>query len=152
MYGLNINFKDESGSLTLNTSQIYIKDNKLCIGINLRIPVNTSIDTVISRFNDFFGKDNVYVINRLEPLYIDKENELVKKLTCIFNETVGTNFEPLAIGGATYARAFENCISFGMNFPKDKDMCHQANEFVDIDKLLLSTNIYAKAIYYFLNY
>lgn len=147
MYGLNINFKDESGSLTLNTSQVFIKDNKLNIGINLRIPINTSIDNVISRFSEFFGKENLSVINRIEPLYIDKENALVKKLTLIFNETCNTNFEPLAIGGATYARAFENCISFGMNFPGDTDMCHKKDEFVDIDKLLLSTNIYAKAIY-----
>ena len=151
MCGLNINFKDESGSLTLNTSQIYIKDNKLCIGINLRIPVNTPINNIISRFREIFGKDKVSVINRLEPLHIDKENTLVKKLSFIFNETCGTNFEPLAIGGATYARAFENCVSFGMNYPKDKDMCHKNDEFVDIDKLLLSTNIYAKAIYELLN-
>ena len=34
-----------------------------------------------------------------------------------------------------------------MNFPGNKDMCHQADEFVEIDKLILSTNIYAKAIY-----
>ncbi len=26
-------------------------------------------------------------------------------------------------------------------------MCHQIDEFVDIDKLLLSTNIYAKALW-----
>ena len=68
-------------------------------------------------------------------------------LCSVFNETCGSNFEPIAIGGATYARAFPNCISFGMNFPKDKDMCHQADEFIEINKLLLTTNIYAKAIY-----
>ena len=53
----------------------------------------------------------------------------------------------MAIGGATYARAFNNCISFGANFPGDIDMCHQSNEFVDIDKLMLTCKIYAQAIY-----
>ena len=66
---------------------------------------------------------------------------------CVFNETCNTNFEPVAIGGATYARAFPNFVCFGMNFPKDKDMCHQVDEFIEINKLLLATNIYAKAIY-----
>lgn len=47
----------------------------------------------------------------------------------------------------TYARAFNNCISFGANFPGDIDMCHQSNEFVDIDKLMLTCKIYAQAIY-----
>ena len=54
---------------------------------------------------------------------------------------------PITIGGGTYARAFKNMVSFGMNFPGDKDMCHQVDEFVDIDKLILSTKIYATAIY-----
>ncbi len=31
--------------------------------------------------------------------------------------------------------------------PGDKDMCHQVDEFVDINKLILSSKIYAEAIY-----
>ena len=58
-----------------------------------------------------------------------------------------SNLEPIAIGGATFARAFENCVSFGANFPGDTDMCHQSNESIDIDKLVLSCKIYAEAIY-----
>ena len=79
------------------------------------------------------------------------KNFLVKTLTKIFNEELKTNYEPLAIGGGTYARAFENCISYGMTMPGDIDMCHQVNEYIEIDKLLIATNIYAKAIYELLN-
>ena len=42
---------------------------------------------------------------------------------------------------------FKNCISFGPNFPNQKDMCHQTNEFISIENLMLSCKIYAKAIY-----
>lgn len=134
------------GNLTLNTSQFYLKDNKICISINLRVPVHTKPEYVIDIFKKNF-KSNITVLRVQEALYVEKENELVQKLCSIFNETCRTNFEPIAIGGATYARAFPNFISFGMNFPKDKDMCHQVDEFIDIDKLMLATNIYAKAIY-----
>lgn len=79
-------------------------------------------------------------------LYIPKENKLVQTLCNVYNKETNSNLEPIAIGGATYARAFDNCISFGANFPGDKDMCHQTDEFIDIDKLLLSCKIYAKAI------
>lgn len=144
---MKINIKDESGILTLNTSQLYIKDNKINIGINLRIPVHTSIDEIITIFYKYFGNFNIDIISKIEPLYIDKNNFLVTTLCDVFNEQCNSNFEPIAIGGATYARAFNNCISFGMNFPCDEDMCHKSDEFVNIDKLLLSTNIYAKAIY-----
>lgn len=144
---MKINIEDESGNLTLNTSKFYIENNKLNIGINLRIPIHTPINNIIDTFNKYFSDFDINVLSTMEPLYIDKNNELVKSLCNIFNETCNTNFEPIAIGGATYARAFNNFVSFGMVFPGDKDMCHQVDEYVEIDKLLLSTNIYAKAIY-----
>ena len=123
-----------------------MKDNKIFIGINLRIPVHTKPEQIVETFKKKF-KCNVDVSKILPALYINKEDSFVQMLCSIFNETCQSNFEPIAIGGATYARAFPHCISFGMNFPGDKDMCHQADEFVDINKLLLSSNIYAKAIY-----
>ena len=57
------------------------------------------------------------------------------------------NVNPIAIGGATYARAFDNCISFGANMPGHEDMCHKVDEYIEIDSLILSSKIYANAIY-----
>ena len=34
-----------------------------------------------------------------------------------------------------------------MTMPEDEDMCHQVNEYVKIDNLLLATKIYAKTLY-----
>ncbi len=144
---MNISKTDESGHLTLNTSQIYMENNKICIGMNLRIPIHTTIDEVISIFYKYFSDFNIDVLSRTEPLFIDKNDKLVSTLCNIFNETCNTNYAPIAIGGATYARAFNNCVSFGMNFPGSEDMCHKVDEFVEIDKLILATDIYAKAIY-----
>lgn len=143
---LNLNITDESGALTLNTSRLYIEDSKVYIGINLRVPVSKTPDEIIEVFEKSFP--NQVTLGRIQPsLFIDKKSELVQKLCKIFNEACGTDFEPIAIGGATYARAFDNFVCFGMNFPGDKDMCHQADEFIDIDKLMLATNIYANTIY-----
>lgn len=143
---LGLNIKDESGHLTLNTSQLFIKDNKIHIGINLRVPVLTEPEAIVDSFKGKF-KCEITTLKIQPALYIEKENKLIQKLTSIFNETCNSNFEPIAIGGATYARAFPNFVCYGMNFPNDKDMCHQVDEFIEINKLLLSTNIYAKAIY-----
>lgn len=143
---LGLDIEDESGSLTLNPSQFYLSNHSMCIGINLRVPVHTKPEDVIQAFEKAFIHQ--VTVLRIQPaLYIEKEDPLVQKLCSIFNDTCQTNFEPVAIGGATYARAFPHCISFGMNFPNDKDMCHQVDEFVDIDKLMFATNIYAKAIF-----
>ena len=82
-----------------------------------------------------------------EHLYIPKDSNLVQTLCKIFNEENNSNLEPIAIGGATYARAFNNCVSFGANMPGAKDMCHQTNEFISVENLMFATKVYARAIY-----
>ena len=144
---LEINFNDESGSLTLNTAQFSLKDDNLTIGFNLRIPV--TID--YNKIKDSFRKnctDNIDVIvSRIqEPLYISKDNNLVKTLCDIFNKYNNTHFEPQSIGGGTYSRAFDNCISFGPQMPGEKDMCHQSDEYISIDNLLFCCKVYTEAI------
>ena len=52
----------------------------------------------------------------------------------------------LAIGGATFARAFPNTVAFGALLPGRPMTEHQKNEFIDLDDLLLITKIYAQAI------
>lgn len=146
---LGINFEDESGKLTLNVGDFYFKNNSLQIGLNLRIPITINmidIGTSFIKHTSSYLNVDLDNISYKPGLYIPKENKLVKTLCSIYNEETNSHLEPIAIGGATYARAFENCISFGANFPNDPDMCHQTDEFIAIDKLLLSCKIYAKAI------
>ena len=146
---LNINFPDESGKLTLNVARFFLENNTLGISMNLRIPVHSHIETVKNRFNDIFKTTSITVSfdGKKDALYIPKDNNLVTTLSSIFNEVTEKNEKPIAIGGATYARAFKNFVSFGANMPGDEDMCHKVDEFISIDNLILTTNIYATAIY-----
>ena len=135
--------------MTLNVGDFCLKNDSLQIGLNLRIPITTNMLSITSSFTKAltsYPHIDFETISYKPSLYLPKENKLVKTLCHIYNEETNSNLEPIAIGGATYARAFDNCISFGANFPGDKDMCHQTDEFIAIDKLMLSCKIYAKAI------
>lgn len=146
---LGINFGDESGKLTLNVGSFSLENSILEIGMNIRIPINTPVDTIKDVFNEKCSLNYNLSFNEKSynpSLYLPKDNILVSSLCEIFNEETNSNLSPIAIGGATYARAFKNCISFGANFPDNKDMCHQTDEFIDIDNLILSCKIYAMAI------
>ena len=140
---LNINFKDESGKLTLNVGHFSLEDSKLAIKMNLRIPVSTEVKEVEQKFINLC---TLYKNLIFKTINVAKDNRLVSTLCKIFNEYTNSSYEPIAIGGGTYAKAFKNCISFGPSFPGDKDMCHQTDEFIKIDNLILCSKIYAKAI------
>lgn len=146
---LGINVEDESGKLTLNVGHLSLKDSRLEMGMNIRIPIHTSIDFVkenLLKYCNLYPNLKFCDKHHTPALYIPKNHILITTLCKIFHEVTNLNAEPIAIGGATYARAFKNCVSFGANFPDHKDMCHQTDEFIDIDVLLLSCKIYAKAV------
>lgn len=144
---LGINFEDESGILTLNTAQFILKDDVLSLGFNLRIPVTVDYNKIEEYFKKYCNENlKIKVVRIQEPLYIEKNNYIVQQLCDIFNNYNNSNLEPIAIGGGTYARAFDNCVSFGPQMPNAKDMCHQTDEYISIDNLLFCTKVYAKAI------
>ena len=147
---LGIACEDESGKLTLNVGKIELNNHVLRIGMNLRVPIKTKladIEETIKYQLSSYENIELIVQDKKEPLYVPKDSYLVKTLCNIFNEATNSSLEPVAIGGATYARAFENCISFGANLPGQEDMCHKTDEFISIDNLILATKIYARAIY-----
>lgn len=142
--------KDESGVLTSNVASCTYTNETLTFNINLRVPVTYNLDEIFNKYN-FFKNDsnnlNITLLSVQKPLYIEKDNYLVKTLVDIFNKKTNSNHEPIAIGGGTYARAFKNCISYGLTMPGQQDMCHQVDEYVKIDDLILGCKIYAEAIY-----
>lgn len=147
---IGIDVIDETGSLTLNVGDFKLEKDILKIGLNLRIPVKTSFDYIENKLKEEslkYKNIEMKVKAKQEPLFVNKKSYLVETLCGIFNEITGRNDVPLAIGGGTYARAFENVISFGANMPGNKDMCHQVDEYIKIEDLILASKIYAKAIY-----
>ncbi len=66
----------------------------------------------------------------------------------IYRENTGDTVSgPMVIGGGTYARALSCGVAFGPRFPGKPEYAHQKNECIDIEDLMLSSRIYADAIY-----
>ena len=57
------------------------------------------------QFQDWFLLLIRFLETMTPSLYISKDNNLVKTLCRIFNEVTNSNAEPIAFGGAIYARA-----------------------------------------------
>lgn len=148
---LNCNFSDaESGNLTLNLGTINIDESYGQYEIDIRYPVTTKLDDIVSNFKKHmepYKGLQLEVSAHQDPLYISKEDTLVKSLMNVYKEYTGDETEAMTIGGGTYARSAKNLVAFGCGFPGKPELAHQKDECIEISELILSTKIFAAAIY-----
>ena len=81
-----------------------------------------------------------------EPLYQDPDSPLIKTLSRVYNEYMGVDLKPVAIGGGTYARALTAGVAFGPEIEGVECPIHAPDEFITIDHLKLLFEVYYKAI------
>ena len=145
--GLRINCEDEkSGALTLNVGVVTIEDDKLVLYLDIRYPVSFNYEDIVNRTTNFFSFANVELISHQPPLFVDKKDPLVQKLLGAYNKVMGTNLEPMAIGGGTYARAMEHGVGFGPVFPGKESCAHEADEHFSVLDFEKAFDIYYEAI------
>ena len=87
------------------------------------------------------------LIQHKPPLYVEKDRPFIKELQKAYEESTGQEAKCISIGGGTYCRYVKNTVSFGPVFPGQKELAHQANEFIALEDLKKIAKIYAQAIY-----
>jgi succinyl-diaminopimelate desuccinylase len=142
-------FEDVSGKLTLNVGKLDITPEKEVISIDVRIPVTYKKEDFVKKITKAAEKYNLVYeeFDYLDSIYLPIDNELIIKLRKVIEERTDMDSTPLTSGGATYARAMDNCVAFGAVFPGKPKTEHQTNEYVDVKDLIKSAEIYAYAIY-----
>jgi succinyl-diaminopimelate desuccinylase len=144
-------FRDEiSGKLTFNVGVIQLDQKEVKLSIDIRYPIRFNKEDIINGIKSEIYEDGFELIEKdhLEPIYIPRDNFLVKKLMDVYIEITGEdNAEPIIIGGGTYARAMKNAVAFGPLMTGQEDLAHQKDEYISIEHLITITKIYAKALY-----
>ncbi|MBO6264354.1 MAG: Sapep family Mn(2+)-dependent dipeptidase [Clostridia bacterium] len=136
-------FNDDTGHLTLSPDIIAVENGKIAVSVDFRYPSTYSFDAVKKEID----KIAPYVIlSHQKPLYNDKNSFLVQTLLKIYNDEMGTNLQPMAIGGGTYARALKEGTAFGPEMPGEESTVHQPNEYISVKNLELQFKMYKKAI------
>ena len=148
---LGCGLEDEpSGKLILNVGTIELEKEALIMSINVRYPVTFKEEDVYEGIMPVINRYNMGIIKlkSMDPIYMPKDSELINTLMEAYkNHTGDMESEPIVIGGGTYARAAANIVAFGCVYPDEEELAHQKNEFIDIDRFILSTKIFAEAIY-----
>lgn len=138
-----------SGKLKVNLGKLKVDDNISELSMDLRIPISADVEMIKSKLKksaESYGMEFI-VHDYLRPVYVPLESKLVKTLMTSYASVTGDqNSRPLAAGGATYARALDNCVAFGTVFPGRKKTEHQPNENIQLGDLKLGMMVYADAI------
>ncbi|HHX30890.1 MAG TPA: M20 family metallopeptidase [Clostridiaceae bacterium] len=145
---LGLAFEDETGRTTVNAGLLSIGPDRADLTLNMRYPVTMNLDEAKARLSVAllpYGVRSSWP-GIMPPLIQPKDSHLISTLMGVYRELTGTEAEPLAIGGGTYARSLPNIVGFGPSFPGDEDVAHQANEWASVDTLLAGAALYREAL------
>lgn len=145
---LGIYSKDETGELTLNIGVADINESNASLSFNIRYPVTYKGSEIVDKIRQKLKSADIEIDNLSDhkPLYFDKNDPLIVTLQRVYKEQTGSEPTLLAIGGGTYAKSMPNIVAFGPIFVGKPDLDHQANEYIEIDDLILNAKIYGNAI------
>ena len=146
---LGINYADdEMGEATYNYGILeYDLERKIgVVSTDCRHPKKFDL---VDRLNGVkVDNIDIEVTSTKEAHYVPKDDELVTTLMDVYRKHTGdTKNDAFVLGGGTYARCLKKGVAFGLLFPGKEDTMHQANEYLEVEDLLLATAIYAEGIY-----
>lgn len=137
-----------SGPLTINLGLLFASEGELSVTFDCRYPVFFDDRTISATVAKRLAPAGLALqpCEASHPHHVPESSELVSKLMAVYNGITGTESKPFAIGGGTYARHLKEGVAFGMMFPGEPELAHQANECINVENYLKAARIYAYAI------
>ncbi len=115
-------------------------------GLDVRYPVSFSRADVDEKVKKHLGMFGYKCIHAIRALHVPEDSELIRTLKQVYRDNTGEEPYCIAIGGATYARAFDNAVTFGPLFPGQPKVEHGPDEYIEIASLVKNAEIIADAI------
>jgi succinyl-diaminopimelate desuccinylase len=146
--GLGIDGADDiTGALTCNLGIARLENNTYEFLFDIRYPIDLTKEELISKCQQYVSdKWQISLEESLDPLYVPLDSPVIRTLCKVYTECTGKSANPLAIGGATYARAIPNAVAFGPLFPGQQELAHQKDECWALNDFYKCVQIYAHAM------
>ena len=140
-----VDLSDNYGRLTFNIGVIKKVDDTVETSIDIRFPVTMKKEPVIEALQKN-GKGNIINIGGVDPLFFPLEHPMIKAMLKAYYDVTDSQYEPLTMGGGTYARTMPNIVAFGCDTLEYNWHIHDDNEFVTLKSLQTQTEVYANAL------
>jgi len=139
--------RDEiSEGLTCNLGILRLEEGEWYATLDMRCPVTADQEKLKAAAAGHLPGIRVEVTLQKPPHHVPADSELVTGLLAAYEEETGLEGKPMSTGGGTYAKVLKQGVAFGALFPDEEDLAHQADEFEEIDRLILAAKIYANAL------
>ena len=140
---------EESGPLTCNFGMLRYDSDNLSACFDMRCPVTAQPETLQENMRNAAqqGGFEMQVDHFDEGILVSEDKELIRVLLDAYEQETGLEGYTMSIGGGTYARQMRNrAVAFGPCLPDEPDMCHQRDEYIGVDNLILLCKIIAQAL------
>ena len=141
---------NESGSLTFNVGKVTVRDHRLILSIDNRVPVTYSCHDVTLAVQKTIAKTPFSLEHEYatDSILIPRDSFLVTTLMDVYKRITGDiNAKPEVDGGCTYARTMPNCVAFGALLPGQPNTMHEKNEGLHVRLIDTWMELYLEAIY-----
>ncbi|MBK5253176.1 MAG: M20/M25/M40 family metallo-hydrolase [Peptostreptococcaceae bacterium] len=131
------------GKTSITPTILKLTDTGVYINLNIRQRCGLSVKEIIEAFNRKASEYSYASVLKesLEPMMVSEKQEhlQIMKKVC---EDYGCDGSFKVADGASYAKAIENCVSWGPVFPEDESGAHEENERLSIDSMMKAAKMY----------
>ena len=146
---LGIDMEDEiSGRLTLAFTILNLTASHIEGQFDSRVPVCGNEENVLKVAKERMEAEGfAFLTDTMNPPHhVSGDSDFVRTLLKAYEDYTGLKGECQSTGGGTYVHHLKNGVAFGASMPGRENNMHGANEFVEIEDLVMSAKIFAQVI------
>ena len=136
-----------AGESTIVCSVLHLEDNALRGELDARTPLNGTKENVADVLTERMAAGGLVLDCHFRPPHhVPEDAPLVQELLHCYELYTGQKGKALSMGGGTYVNGLPGGVAFGCLMPGAEDRMHAADEYTDIDNLILCARMFARAI------
>lgn len=140
--------EEQSGALTLCFSILDYTPEHMSGTFDARLPIGCTEENTKQPILEALAQHGIQLSDRpmTKPHCVPGDSDFVKILLESYERYTGVKGEPISTGGGTYVHELERGVAFGCMTPDVDNHMHGDDEFMVIDRLVMSAKIFADAI------
>lgn len=143
-----VDMEDKLGALTLTLDILNFDGETVSGCFDTRTPLSATKENCADKIADKLSEYGYEIENTdmIKPHYVDENSDFVRILLSAYEEFSGDKGDCICMGGGTYVHNIDTGVAFGAISRDTQTNMHGANEFMLIDDIITSAQIFTKVI------